>query len=152
MASGRTTTYTDELAKKICDLVATSDKGLKQICAENDDLPVASTIYLWRLNVPAFSDMYLKAKRLQGEIYAESTLEIAAQKPTYIDEKGIEKVDAAHVAWQKLNVNTRQWHAARLAPKVYGDKLQNDAANNQGFVEEIAQKVAEINKQSEEDY
>jgi predicted RNase H-like nuclease (RuvC/YqgF family) len=154
MASGRPTTYTDELADKVCDAVASTDEGLDHICAAHDWMPDQSTVYLWRTKHPIFSEKYLKAKALQGEIFAEGTLRIAKQKATYFDGEGNERVDPGHVAWQKLNVNTRQWHASKLAPKIYGDQKQIEElkSKNESMDSEIRALRAELDAKNRKDY
>ena len=127
MATGRPSLYTDELAERICELVATNEDGLTELCRQNDWLPDESTIRLWRFKHSKFSLQYIQAKQFQAELLAEGTLSIAKVKPTYHDGDGNERVDAGHVAWQKLNINTRQWHASKLAPKIYGDKQQTES-------------------------
>lgn len=149
---GRPTIYTDELADKICDLVATHTEGLDELCRRFDWMPGTNVIYGWRHKHPIFSQKYLQAKQSQAELYAEETFKIASQRPTYFDAEGNERVDAGAVAWQKMNVNLRQWHASKLAPKVYGDKQQTEVNASAASVEAIAQRVAEINKQAEKEY
>ncbi len=124
MAGGRPTIYSEELAERICNAIASSDKGLVKLCEENPDFPTKETLFQWKYKYKEFSDRYYDARRNQAEVFAEGTIEIANEKPYYTDEKGISKIDAGHVAWQKLNVNTRQWHASKLAPKIYGDQKQ----------------------------
>ena len=124
--AGRPSIFTSELADKICDLIATSEHGTATLCQMHDWMPDESSIRLWRFKDEQFSLKYIQAKRFQAELFAESTLRIAEQKATYFDSEGNERVDAGHVAWQKLNINTRQWHASKLAPKIYGDKQQSD--------------------------
>ena len=98
--------------------------------------------------------LYLKAKALQGEIFAEGTLRIAKQKATYFDGEGNERVDPGHVAWQKLNVNTRQWHASKLAPKIYGDQKQIEElkSKNESMDSEIRALRAELDAKNRKDY
>ena len=119
---GRPSLYTEELADRICAIVAISDIGTERIIEQNDWMPDETTIRAWRFKYSDFSRKYLQAKQLQAELYAESTIQIAAEKSTYIDSEGNKRIDVGHVAWQKLNVNTRQWHASKLAPKIYGDQ------------------------------
>jgi len=154
MGPGRPTTYTPELAQRVCDLVASTDEGLDHICASADDLPHPSTVYLWRITHAEFSEKYLQAKQLQGEMFAEGTLRIAREKPVYFDSEGNERVDAGHVAWQKLNVNTRQWHASKLAPKIYGDQKQIDELKNKNAEHdaEIKKLRAELDAKNKKEY
>jgi len=154
MAIGRPTIYNEALADKICELVACTDEGLDHICAQHDDLPDASTVYQWRFKYPSFSQKYLQAKQLQGEMFAEGTIKIAKQKATYFDSEGNERVDAGHVAWQKLNVNTRQWHASKLAPKIYGDQKQIEELKNKNAEHdaEIKKLRTELDAQNKKEY
>lgn len=122
MAGGRPTLYCDEIADKICELVATHECGLDELCEKFDWMPDQSTVRLWRFKHSLFSAKYLQAKQSQAELFAEETFKIAAHKPIYRDAEGNERIDPGYVAWQKMNVNLRQWHAAKLAPRVYGDK------------------------------
>jgi len=151
---GRPTAYTPELAERICDLVASTDEGLDHICAQQDGLPEPTTIYQWRRKYPDFSQKYLQAKQLQGEMFAEGTIRIAKQKATYFDGEGNERVDPGHVAWQKLNVNTRQWHASKLAPKIYGDQRQIDELKSQNEQRdaEIRALRVELDAKNKKDY
>lgn len=124
LKTGRPTIYTSELADRICDLLATDTACLDEICAKNPDLPGHDSIYKWRHRHPEFAEKYLHAMHSRSHLYAEETLKIAREKSTYLDAEGNNKIDPGYVAWQKMNVNLRQWHASKLAPKVYGDKTQ----------------------------
>lgn len=145
---GRPTDYSPELANRICEIVSTDTRSLKELCENYEEMPNSpGTIHLWRIKNQNFSDKYLQAMINRGNLYAEETIDIAAQKHTYIDEKGNERVDAGHVAWQKMNVNLRQWHASKLAPKTYGDKKTDDNTNNpQDTLSKIQELVADLSK------
>ena len=143
---GRPTKYTPELADRICEAVATSDQGLDHVCEQNPEFPVESVIRLWRFKHPEFSTKYLQAKQFQAELYAESTLKIADVKSTFIDGDGNKRIDPGYVAWQKMNVNLRQWHASKLAPKVYGDKKTEENNNPLETLTKIHALVADLNK------
>ena len=151
---GRPSIYTPELADKICELVATSEHGLDIICDQNPELPNESTIRAWRFTKPDFSTKYTQAKQQQAELYAESTLKIAIEKATYRDAEGNDRVDVGHVAWQKLNINTRQWHASKLAPKIYGDQKRVEELENENarYKEEIAAIRDKLDKTNVSDY
>lgn len=151
MATGRPTLYTPELGDKICELVATNDCGLNHLCANYDWMPDESTVRLWRFKHETFSLKYNQAKKFQAELYAESTHQLAAEKHYYYDAEGNQRVDTGHVAWQKMNVHLRQWHAAKLAPKLYGDQkqveqLQGEKEQLQKEIEELRSGLAEKHK------
>jgi len=150
---GQPTMYNEEIADKICSLIATSSKGLPQICREDDSLPAVSTIRLWISKHPEFLDKYLSAKQLQAHWYTEETLEIAKEQHCYFDSDGQERMDPGFVAWQKLNINTRQWHASKLAPKVYGDKTQTEVTSSDDVKDEEIRKLrAELDAKNKKAY
>ena len=126
MERGRPTKYTPELAEEICDALGTHTLGLNALCDKYPHFPCPDTVRSWRNRHEDFSVKYLQAMQSRAMLYEEETFEIAAEKITYCDDKGIERFDAAAVAWQKMNVNLRQWHVSKLAPKVFGDKQQTD--------------------------
>ena len=151
---GRPTKYTQELADEICETMSQEDKGIKQLCRENPHWPSDNTIFKWRLEKQDFSRQYYAAKEKQAEVYAESTLEIAQQKHTFVDKDGNEKVDPGHVAWQKLNVNARQWHASKLNPR-YSDKQTvavEESKTSDALREEILKLRAELEAEKKKDY
>lgn len=151
---GRPTDYSPELSAKVLDAIATNDKGLDELHELYDWFPNPSTVYRWRIHSLDFSKKYMEAKNNQAQIYAESTLKIAKEKYTYFDEKGNERVDVGHVAWQKLNVHTRQWHASKLAPKIYGDQKQIEdlTVRNESLQKDIEKMRAELMEKYKKDF
>lgn len=124
--------YTNEMAKKICRAVSTSSDGLRKICAKNPDFPSYVTIHEWRLDYPDFAEMFTNAKRIQAEILAEEIKDIAddSSQDTIItyDKEGnpIEKFNKEWVARSRLKVDTYKWIACKLAPRLYGEKIQTE--------------------------
>lgn len=126
--TGRPTDYTPELAEEICDAVATSSKGLRQLCKEHDNWPCADTIFHWRKTHKEFSDLYAQAKKCQIEALIDEILEIADDTSNdtiiKVDEEGNEKMvcNSEWINRSRLKVDTRKWLAAKLCPRLYGDK------------------------------
>lgn len=150
----RPTIYTPELADRICDLLATDTACLDEICEKYPEIPSHDTIYKWRHRYMSFSEKYLQAMHSRGNLYAEETLKIAREKSTFIDSEGNEKIDPGYVAWQKMNVNLRQWHASKLAPKTYGDKqiIENVTSENDALKSELAELRAKLAEKSKAEY
>lgn len=121
---GRHSEYTPEMGSRICEVISTNARGLDHFHKEYDWFPDPTTIYYWLAHQPDFSPKYYKARELQSNLYAEATIEIADKRCTYIDSEGNERIDAGSVQLQKLQINTRQWHASKLAPKRWGDKKE----------------------------
>lgn len=92
---------------KICERLIAGE-GINEICA-NDDMPAERTFYNYMANDTDFSSRIARAREAQQDAEVEKMVKMAD--------------DATAVDWQviKLRIHTRQWRAARLAPKKYGD-------------------------------
>jgi hypothetical protein len=124
---GRPTIYSQEIADKICQRVATCSFGLKKLCTMHDDWPAMDTIYEWRYKIKEFSEQYAAAKLKQADYMAEEIVEIADEgRNDYMeslsdDDKGMGwKLNGEHVQRSKLRIDTRKWLAAKLLPRTYG--------------------------------
>lgn len=125
---GRPTDYSEEIAAKICALIATSSDGLRKICEENSELPCPSTIYLWLTKNESFSEQYARAREDQAQLLADEIVSIAdtTQVGVVVTEKaeGTETKHADMIEHRKLRIEARKWVASKLLPKKYGDKQQ----------------------------
>lgn len=157
---GRPTKYTQKLANKICDIVATHPWGLKKICAEFPELPRHVTINEWRLHNSAFSTQYAKAKLIQADLLAEDCIDIAddVQHDTITKtNKDGEEYDVANNEWinrSRLRVDTRKWLAAKLLPKQYGDakRVEELEGQNASLREESRQLREELAQKNLKEY
>ena len=118
-------TYTEELAKEICDTIACTPKSTAKLCKEFPHWPSHETIYKWKRTIPEFADMYANAKRDQIEPLVDQILDISddAKNDYYANNEGKELFDSEHVQRSRLRVDSRKWFAAKLAPRIYGDRL-----------------------------
>lgn len=73
--------------------------------------------------------MYARAREDQADTLADEILEVARSK-TDPDEMG--KVDNGAVQEKRLLVDSLKWRAAKLGPKTYGDKLQQEHTGSGG--------------------
>ena len=122
MTAGRPTIYTKELGDYICMRVATNTIGLKALCKMYEDLPNQDTIAMWRKTNQEFSDQFQKAKEFQARLLVEECEELIPEIKTYVDSDGNERLDPASASLLKEKITHRRWMAARLAPRIYGDK------------------------------
>lgn len=128
--NGRPTIYTDELADDICKKIANTSKGLIPLCKENPHWPDRSTIKEWILTKNGFSAKYAKAKMEQADFMAEEMVSIADDSSNDDEIRYNEQgepytvVNSEHVARSRLRLDTRKWLASKLAPKVYGERVQ----------------------------
>lgn len=125
MAKGRPTKYSLELADRICEHIATSNKGIHKIADIEGINP--SSIFQWLLDYPDFSNKYARARELQAELLADEIIDIAddSTNDTILTDNG-EMPNNEWIARSKLRVDARKWKASKLAPKKYGDKLEHE--------------------------
>jgi hypothetical protein len=128
---GRPSIYSDELATKICRLVA-EGFSLRQI-GDLPQMPHKRTVKRWLAENPTFQERYAQAKEEMAEHFAEEMLEIADDGSNDWIEREVESgkiikvVDHEHIARSRLRVDTRKWLMSKLLPKKYGEKLDVDA-------------------------
>ena len=111
---GRPTKYSITLATDI--LVRVAEGESIRAIVKDEDMPAMSTIFKWLSDHQEFSEQYARAKDMAADAMAEDMLYIADTTSATRDE----------VAKAKLRVEARQWIAARLRPKKYGDRLNVD--------------------------
>lgn len=95
----------------------------------DDDMPTASTVYLWVLDdKEGFSDKYARAREMQAEVMFDEILEIADDGSN--DLMTITKGDKTYELENKevtnrsrLRVDSRKWYLSKVLPKKFGDKL-----------------------------
>lgn len=146
----RPSSFTPEMVELICKRVATHPYGMPTLCKMFDDMPSKDTINVWRWEYPEFSAKYVEAKRMQAELLAESfeDVHIELMQDSYKDDKGVKRIDAGLVAASKLLIDTRKWTAARLAPKIYGDRSMVETTTT---VPETAERLEKA-KDKQKDY
>lgn len=124
---GRPSSYNDKIASQICARIATSSDGLEKICSA-DGFPSPSTVYLWLIRRPEFSEKYARAREDQAQLLADEIVSIAdtTQEGEIITEKpdGVEVKRCDMIEHRKLRIDARKWVASKLLPKKYGDRRE----------------------------
>ncbi len=114
--AGRPSIYTEDMGKRICEVVRNTVRGLSYICDTNDDFPSSASVRAWLFkNVyPEFTALYNDSKRYQAEVLAEEVLDVAYNAEPHHRNGSVDK--------EKLKVDSLKWVAAHLAPKKWNDK------------------------------
>lgn len=132
--TGRPTDYCKEIADLICERIADGE-SLRAICRDAD-MPARSTVFRWLSLEDGFSDLYARAKEEAAELFAEEIVEIADEregKAIMGDGQEVAVVfDSTAVARNRLRIDARKWVAAKLKPRKYGDKLQQEVTGPNG--------------------
>lgn len=117
-------TYSDELADRICDELMLG-KSMLKIC-EREGMPSETTVYRWLQSDehPGFREKYAQARELQAERMLDEILQIAddTANDTEYGDSG-PRANAEWIARSRLKVDSRKWAMSKLAPKKYGDKV-----------------------------
>lgn len=109
---GMTSSYTDEIAEKICMAIA-AGRPLNRVCKEEEWCPSEYTVYNWLDKYPDFAKNYARAREQQQEVLAAEVISIA------------DTVKDAAVARNMMDA--RKWYAGKVAPKKWGDRVEVDA-------------------------
>jgi hypothetical protein len=125
--------YNPEIAEEI--LVRMSGgESLRTICAD-EGYPCRRTVTRWAVrDTEGFGARYAAARRAGVESRIEDANEIAAETPTYTDEAGVTRIDAAGIQRNRLRCDQAKWEASHLlrggikssAPLDYSDKIQTE--------------------------
>lgn len=129
--------FTQKMADTICERIA-DGQSLRSICAE-DGMPVTSTVCKWLAENKPFSEQYARARELQADSLFDEILEIADDGTN----DWMERKDSAggNIGWQEngealrrsaLRVDARKWMAAKLQPKKYSEKIQQEISGADG--------------------
>ena len=149
MPAGRPSKYNDLIADSICEELA-QGRSLIQITHESD-YPHEVTVYRWLDKHEEFRKKYARARELQAEHYAAEIIRLAdtpvvAEKRTIKADGSEEVVIGDNVERTRLQIDARKWYASKLAPKVYGEKLQQEVTGELGIKHILVEPVAERSK------
>lgn len=127
---GRPTTYTPEIADRICAELACGS-SMRTVC-KGEDMPAMSTVFLWLRTHKEFSERYAQAKAEAADALVEEMLDIADDgtndwmETHDKDGNAGYKLNGENVQRSRLRVDTRKWIASKLKPKKYGDRIDVD--------------------------
>ncbi len=109
---GRPSKYTSHIAAEICRRIAEGEP-LTKICRD-PKMPAYRTVLGWRVTNDEFAQLYARAREDAADTLADRICELAERV-----EKGELEAHAGRTA-----IDALKWVAAKLKPKVYGDRQQ----------------------------
>lgn len=130
--TGRPSKFNQDIADRICDEIA-GGKSLRRICGA-EDMPSTSTVCLWLSQHKEFSEQYARARDIQADYLIDEAYQIIddGSRDEYQLDDGSKRTDHNHIQRARAQMQLRQWHAARLAPKKYGDRMINEHTGADG--------------------
>jgi cytochrome P450 len=112
--------YIDELAAEICQRIA--DGETMTAIAREPHMPTRETVRVWRRDRPAFSAAFARARVEGMEALADDIVSISDDR-------------SGDVQRDRLRVDTRKFLMSKIAPHVYGDKLEHSGTVTMGHVQ-----------------
>lgn len=145
--AGRPTDYTPELAAAILEMTS-QGVPMKEVAAA-DGMPHLRTIRSWLVKDEQFRHLYLEAKQIAMIWLSEEITEIADDSSqdvhvtTYGD--GVERIspNTEFIGRSKIRIDARKWNMARLAPKIFGEKIEQTLQGPNGSPLTVSWKKAE---------
>lgn len=107
--SGSKMVYDAKIAKSVCDALACTECSIGQVLKAVKGAPKLTRWYEWLHESEDCAEMYARAREAQGDYMAAQIVEIADS------ERDPNRA--------RVRVDARKWVAAKLRPRVYGDKV-----------------------------
>ena len=117
---GAPSMFTVELGQEIVTRLA-NGQSLHSIC-KLDHMPHISTIYDWIAKEPSFAEHYGRAREHAAHTLFDQMIDIADDSSNDLLEDG--SANNAAIARARLQIETRARVAGKLAPKVYGERIE----------------------------
>lgn len=133
---GRPPKFKQEIADEICRRISTSRVGLNKLHEEDPKtFPHRTTVLRWLAENETFRTQYAQAKADQMDYFGELIVDIAFDDSEDVMRKKelpvagggkitVEEENREFVNRSKLKIDTLKWLMSKLAPKKYGDKLE----------------------------
>lgn len=123
----------------ICHRIATSSKGLSTILTmgyQGYQFPKYGVLYRWMKEDESLNELYLRAKVEQAEFLADEMLDIADDGRNDFmameEQKTGKRFHKEHVQRTRLRLETRKWLMAKLKPRKYGERVEQDVKHSVG--------------------
>ena len=131
---GRPSDFSQELADRICEQLADGN-SLRSIC-QAEGMPNRSTVARWLATNEQFRDQYAHACEMRQEELFDQIIEIADTpqigSKSVSKATGLEITEADMIEHRRLQVEARKWALGKMAPKKYGDKVQQELTGADG--------------------
>lgn len=124
----RPSPYDKQALAAVCDRLAAGE-NIRKICAD-ETMPAVATLYEAMFRDEAIRNEIARAREAQQDAIIDEIITMA-DKATVEDHQVV-----------KLRIWARQWQAAKLAPKKYGEAVRVDGTVNVAFTDIVAQAAA----------
>lgn len=169
---GRPSTYTNEIADKICDLLGSSEMSIRLVVKKLKKEPgyediTEKAVWRWLNKEMYFREKYLRARELQSEIGYDKMREIADAPLTHNGKPENDPIDPgiplskeraqAEIARRNQMIDIRKFALMKLQPKRYGRQVVDIADTSTKRVvdanqfQQLMSALVEAGKQKDDD-
>jgi hypothetical protein len=124
MTDKKTPETIDEILARV-----TKGESIVKICGKDRDdfTPSTAAWYKWLDGDKDLVDRYARACEARAEYLFEQILDISDDGTNdMIGTEDGERINSDHIQRSKLRVDSRKWMLARLQPKKYGDRIEQN--------------------------
>lgn len=132
---GRPTAYNQGIHDAICRRLS-SGETLTKICSRKP-FPSIPTVYEWLDRYPEFAKDYAIARTRQAHYCADYALDTAAR--------------AKDAATGRLRWDALRWHASKMAPKLYGERVTQEQTGPGGGPVQIQAVPLDLSRLTDEE-
>lgn len=133
MPAGAKTTFKQEIFDEILDRISEGEL-LTHICKSDNKYPQRATFLRWTRISDELRSQYALAREDQQHCWADEIMMRGKDESRdyYVDDKGIRRSDNTAVQRDRLICDNTKWLMARLAHRVYGDKIEQQLTGKDG--------------------
>ncbi len=120
--------YSLDLIDLVCERLADGESLLA--ISRMPGMPPSGTWYRWMEEHKEARDKYTRAREVQAHVRAEMAVEAG--------------VSAKDAQIGRLAYDALRWHASKLLPKVYGDKMMHTGGDGIGAIELLQKQLVNV--------
>lgn len=135
-ATGRPSSYSDEVGDEICARLYESDEGelpesLLQICRD-PLMPSRTTVHRWLNDIEGFRANYAHARALRKDALVERLMSLSRDAITHAHGAPGTGEAGARIQAIKLEIDTIKWILSKEYAHDYGDKITTELTGKDG--------------------
>lgn len=127
----------ESIITEICNRVI-NEKTSFNIAVEESQINYA-TFFNWMVKSDKLKELYNYAREVRADVLFEEIVTIADTpidgEKTKISEKGIEIIKGDMTEHRKLQIDARKWVVAKMQPKKYGDRIDQNISGSLSIIE-----------------
>lgn len=122
-----------DICNRVIDDKISFNKAVEESCISY------VTFFNWMVKSTELKELYNYAREVRADVLFEEIVTIADTpiegEKTKISEKGIEVIKGDMTEHRKLQIDARKWVVAKMQPKKYGDRIDQNISGSLSIIE-----------------